>query len=78
MSDSIQPPSVDWFREWAEQQNRKREQETLIQLELPLPELIEQVSEPAITNRGVYNDAMKSIIDDAMEIGVIDSTTFQF
>jgi glucan phosphorylase len=78
MSDSIQPPSVDWFREWAEQQNRKREQETLIQLELPLPELIEQASEPAITNRGVYNDAMKSIIDDVMEIGVIDSTTFQF
>ncbi len=78
MSDSIQPPSVDWFREWAEQQNRKREQETLIQLELPLPELIEQASEPAITNRGVYNDAMKSVIEDSMEIGVINSTTFQF
>ena len=76
MADSIQPPcSNDWFHDWAEKQNRKREEEALIQLELPLPELIEQVSEPTISNRGVYNDALKSVIDDAMEIGVINSTT---
>lgn len=78
MADSIQPPSSDWFHDWAEKQNRKREEEALIQLELPLPELIEQASEPTVSNRGVYNDALKSVIDDANDSCVINSITFQF
>jgi len=78
MADSILPPSSDWFREWTEQQNRKREEEALIQLELPLPELLEQASEPTVSNRGVYNDALKSVIDDELEIDIVNTITFQF
>jgi len=77
MADSVQPPNSDWFREWAEQQNRKRE-EVLIQLELPLPELLESPEEPAVSDRGVYQDALKSVIDDAIDSCVVNTTTFQF
>jgi len=78
MADSIQPPNSDWFHDWAEQQNRKRDEEALIQLELPLPELLEQVPSPEASGRGVYQDALKSVIDDAMEDNIVQNTTFKF
>lgn len=78
MADSIHPTGADWFRDWAERQNRKREEEALIQLELPLPELTEQTKEPTVSNRGVYQDALKSVIEDAIDGCVVNTTTFQF
>lgn len=78
MADSVQPPSVDWFRDWAEKQNKKREEEALIQLDLPFPELLEQVPESSVSNRGVYNDALKSVIEDATDSSIINSFTFKF
>lgn len=79
MANSIKSPSSnDWFREWIEQQNRKREEKARIQLEFPLPELIEQSVKPIISNRGVYDDALKSVVEDAVDSCVVNTITFQF
>ena len=66
------------YYNYDEREDRKRDEEALIQLELPLPELLEQVPSPEASGRGVYQDALKSVIDDAMEDNIVQNTTFKF
>jgi len=77
MAIDIQIPE-DWFRDWVNKENQKRE-EVQIQLELPLPEpLPALVEDKPVLDRGVYNDVLESSITDALGSTEVKSIIFRF